>query len=66
MPAGWKEPTRTDRAFIISGKMPRRLPLGSDCVRIIREELTQRLQELEEWADVSARTDFAEYGDTAK
>ena len=49
-----------------SGKMPRRLPLGSDCVRIIREELTQRLQELEEWADVSARTDFAEYGDTAK
>ena len=49
-----------------SGKMPKRLPLGSDCVKIIREELQQRLAELEEWAQVSARTDFKEYGDTAK
>lgn len=48
------------------GKMPRRLPLGSDCVRIIRNELQQRLAELEEWSKVSAKTDFAEYGDTAK
>lgn len=48
------------------GKMPRRLPLGSDCVRIIRDELQQRLAELEEWSKVSAKTDFAEYGDTAK
>lgn len=41
-----------------SGNPPLRLLLGSDAVRIVRGALESRLQELEQWADTSARTDF--------
>ena len=41
-----------------SGNPPFRLLLGSDAVRIVRSTLEGRLQELEQWADVSAGTDF--------
>ena len=37
---------------------PLRLLLGSDAVKIVRTALEGRLQELDRWADVSARTDF--------
>ena len=37
---------------------PLRLLLGSDAVKIVRAALEGRLQELDHWADVSARTDF--------
>jgi len=35
-----------------------RAVLGSDAVKIVRAALEGRLQELDHWADVSARTDF--------
>lgn len=41
-----------------SEKPPFRLLLGSDAVRIVRAALEARLREVEEWAEVSARTDF--------
>lgn len=41
-----------------SGNPPLRLLLGSDAVKIVRGALESRLQELEQWADTSARTDF--------
>ncbi len=37
---------------------PLRMLLGSDAVKIVRGALESRLQELEQWADASARTDF--------
>ncbi len=37
---------------------PLRLLLGSDAVKIVRGALEGRLQELEQWAAVSSRTDF--------
>lgn len=51
---------------VLGGEMPQRLPLGSDAVGIIRRELTARLAELEKWEKISASTDYAEYGNTAK
>lgn len=41
-----------------SANPPLRLLLGSDAVKIVRGALESRLQELEQWADTSARTDF--------
>lgn len=41
-----------------SGNMPARLLLGSDAVNAVRTALQKRLEELEAWAEVSARTDF--------
>ena len=41
-----------------SANPPLRLLLGSDAVKIVRGALENRLQELEQWADTSARTDF--------
>ncbi len=37
---------------------PLRLLLGSDAVKIVRSALESRLQELDQWADASTRTDF--------
>ncbi|MCI8889681.1 MAG: SDR family NAD(P)-dependent oxidoreductase [Hungatella sp.] len=37
---------------------PLRLLLGSDAVKAVRMALEKRLEELEAWAEVSARTDF--------
>ena len=34
-----------------------RLPLGSDAVRIIREELERRLEEVKTWEAYSVQTD---------
>lgn len=44
--------------LISSGRFPKRLPLGSDAVRIIRDELKNRLAEVDEWESRSIRTDF--------
>ena len=39
-------------------KLPKRIALGSDAVKIIEEEYTSRLAELKEWSDYSRRTDY--------
>ena len=44
--------------LIASGKLPCRLPLGSDAVRIIEGELKNRLNELTAWEECSNRTDY--------
>lgn len=38
---------------------PFRLLLGTDAIQIVREELQGRIDEIDEWAHVSATTDFA-------
>lgn len=43
--------------LIHSGKYPKRLPLGSDAVRIIETELRDRLAEMEAWKAESIKTD---------
>ena len=43
--------------LISSGQYPNRLPLGSDAVRIIREELERRLEEVKTWEAYSVQTD---------
>ena len=40
------------------GKLPKRLPLGSDAVRIIESELQRHIEELEEVKKFSIQTDF--------
>lgn len=37
---------------------PQRLLLGSDAVKVVRDALGARLEELSKWEEVSARTDF--------
>ena len=44
--------------LVLSGNLPRRLPLGSDAVRIIRDELKSRLAEVDEMESRSVRTDY--------
>ena len=44
--------------LVSSGKLPKRLPLGSDAVRIIRDELKRRLAEVEETESYSVTTDY--------
>ena len=44
--------------LIASGKLPCRLPLGSDAVRINEGELKNRLNELAAWEEYSNRTDY--------
>ena len=41
-----------------SENRPRRLLLGSDAVKAVRGALEARIKELEQWAELSARTDF--------
>lgn len=43
---------------ILSGKMPSRLLLGSDAVQAAQNVLKDRLQETENWMDVSRRSDY--------
>jgi len=38
--------------------IPKRLLLGSDAVNIVSAEMKERLQEIEEWSDVSKQTDY--------
>jgi NAD(P)-dependent dehydrogenase (short-subunit alcohol dehydrogenase family) len=37
---------------------PKRLLLGSDAVRIVTQELTRRLEEIETWKELSIQSDF--------
>lgn len=43
---------------ILSGKIPSRLLLGSDAVENAQNVLKDRLQEIENWMDVSRRSDY--------
>lgn len=43
---------------ILSGKIPFRLLLGSDAVQAAQNVLKDRLQEIEQWKDVSQRSDY--------
>lgn len=38
--------------------VPKRLLLGSDAVNIVSAEMKERLQEIEDWSDVSTQTDY--------
>ena len=38
--------------------IPKRLLLGSDAVKIVSAEMKERLQEIEDWSDVSKQTDY--------
>ncbi len=44
--------------LVSSGNLPRRLPFGSDAVKIIRDELKSRLAEVDEWESYSIKTDY--------
>lgn len=44
--------------LVQSGKLPKRLPLGSDAVKIIETVLQERLAEVEQVKQYSVRTDF--------
>lgn len=44
--------------LVQGGKLPKRLPLGSDAVRIIRTELERRLEELKAVEALSVQTDY--------
>lgn len=56
------DPDRAAQVIIaaVEGKdAPFRLLLGTDAIQIVREELQGRIDEIDEWAHVSAATDFA-------
>ncbi|MFD6060497.1 oxidoreductase [Rhodococcus wratislaviensis] len=56
------DPDRAAQVVIatVEGKdAPFRLLLGTDAIQIVREELQGRIDEIDEWAHVSATTDFA-------
>ncbi|MFD9667247.1 oxidoreductase [Rhodococcus sp. NPDC059968] len=56
------DPDRAAQVIIdtVRGKdAPFRLLLGTDAIQIVREELQGRIDEIDEWAHVSAITDFA-------
>ncbi|MFC9358910.1 oxidoreductase [Rhodococcus sp. NPDC057014] len=56
------DPDRAAQVIIaaVEGKdAPFRLLLGTDAIRIVREELQGRIDEIDGWAHVSATTDFA-------
>ncbi|AHK34541.1 cis-2,3-dihydrobiphenyl-2,3-diol dehydrogenase [Rhodococcus opacus PD630] len=56
------DPDRAAQVIIaaVEGKdAPFRLLLGTDAIQIVREELQGRIDEIDEWAHVSATTDFA-------
>ena len=38
--------------------IPKRLLLGSDAVKIVSAEMRERVQEIEDWSDVSSQTDY--------
>ncbi|WP_278245920.1 hypothetical protein [Clostridium sp. DL-VIII] len=39
--------------MVEKGKLPKRLALGSDAVKIIKDEYEERLVELQEWSNIS-------------
>lgn len=39
-------------------KLPKRLLLGSDAVKIVSAEMKERLQEIEDWSAISKQTDY--------
>lgn len=43
---------------VLSGKMPQRLPLGSDAAKTDEAYMEERLKEIREWTDVSVRSDY--------
>jgi hypothetical protein len=43
-----------------SKEVPFRLILGSDAIKIIRNELDTQFKELEKWEAISMATDFSE------
>ncbi|MBV6760329.1 oxidoreductase [Rhodococcus opacus] len=56
------DPARAAQVIIatVEGEhAPLRLLLGTDAIQIVREELQGRIDEIDEWAHVSATTDFA-------
>ncbi|MDT2005660.1 SDR family NAD(P)-dependent oxidoreductase [Rhodococcus opacus] len=62
------DPDRAAQVIIatVEGKQaPFRLLLGTDAIQIVREELQGRIDEIDEWAHVSATTDFANEEDDA-
>jgi len=57
------DPDRAAQVIIdtVSGETaPFRLLLGSDAIRIVREELQSRIDEIDAWARVSTTTDYGE------
>lgn len=46
-------------ATVTGDRAPFRLLLGTDAIKIVRDELQERIDEINEWAPVSATTDFA-------
>ena len=44
--------------IVQTGKLPKRLPLGSDAVAIIQSELKRRLDELDAVKEFSVQTDY--------
>lgn len=44
--------------IIENKKLPKRLALGSDAVKIIRAEYEERLIELQEWRNISIQSDY--------
>ena len=44
--------------LVSSGRIPKSLPLGSDAVQIIRNELSCRLEEVDEWETYSVMIDY--------
>lgn len=55
------DPQRAGKVIVSvveKGKLPKHLPLGSDSVQAITNELKSRLEEIEAWAEISAQTDY--------
>lgn len=44
--------------MIDKGKMPKRLALGSDAVKVIQDEYKEKLIELQEWKNISILSDY--------
>lgn len=42
------------------GKLPKRLLLGSDAVKVVRAEMEDRIKEIDAWEDISRKTDYVE------
>ena len=56
------DPDRAAQVIIATGEgkqAPFRLLLGTDAITIVRDELQGRLDEIDQWAPISATTDFA-------
>ncbi|GAA4403199.1 SDR family NAD(P)-dependent oxidoreductase [Tsukamurella soli] len=59
------DPDRAAQVIIhtVTGESaPFRLLLGTDAVRVVRDEMQERIREIDEWAPLSVTTDFVEAG----